>query len=303
MPLPFPDPEEEAPLSLEAPMIPAEIPAVAAPVESSRLNYFNYYTEVEEFFVARRGSPMMISPLDWSLVESWKEAGIPLAVILRGITRAFEKRTREVESSSIRKAFKKVNTLFYCQQSVMEEYATHLETHVGESPSGDASTQEETELSEAQAAENDLFPPATVRRYLEEVSAELEHTRQAVQFHATEMYPHTRWVETIDRAIAHLAELMGELPKPGEPRRTPINFEKMEQDLTWIEELLYTALCADAPPEVLTEATTEAVSQLKPHKKRMDAAVYQQTLENYRARQLRTRYQVPRLSLFYLRPE
>src|ERR687884_204513 len=55
----------------------------------ARLNYFNYFTEIEDAFIRRRGKHLLVSPLDWSLMESWKEMGVPLHVVLRGIERAF----------------------------------------------------------------------------------------------------------------------------------------------------------------------------------------------------------------------
>ena len=30
-----------------------------------RLNYYNYFTEIEEHFVRRRGKHLLISPMDW----------------------------------------------------------------------------------------------------------------------------------------------------------------------------------------------------------------------------------------------
>ena len=53
-------------------------------------NYFNYYTEIEEYFWKKRGAHLLVSPLDWAIVETWQKAGIPLPVVLRGIDRAFE---------------------------------------------------------------------------------------------------------------------------------------------------------------------------------------------------------------------
>lgn len=79
-------------------------------------NYFNYFTEVEEHFQLARGSGLfLLSPLDWALVESWKNAGVPLEAVLRGIDAAFEKwRSR-------RSKIQMVNSLAYCAQAVMVE--------------------------------------------------------------------------------------------------------------------------------------------------------------------------------------
>ena len=78
-------------------------------------NYFNYFTEIEEHFQRARGTGLfLLSPLDWALIESWKNAGIPLESVLRGIEEAFAKwRSRKVKRRN-------VNSLAYCAQAVME---------------------------------------------------------------------------------------------------------------------------------------------------------------------------------------
>jgi len=79
-------------------------------------NYFNYFTEVEEHFTRARGTGLfLLSPLDWALIESWKNAGVPLEAILRGIDAAFEKwRSRKTRTQM-------VNSLAFCAQAVMSE--------------------------------------------------------------------------------------------------------------------------------------------------------------------------------------
>lgn len=79
-------------------------------------NYFNYFTEVEEHFQRVRGTALfMLSPLDWAQLEVWKNSGIPLEAVLRGIDAAFEKwRSR-------RSRTQKVNSIAYCAQAVAEE--------------------------------------------------------------------------------------------------------------------------------------------------------------------------------------
>lgn len=81
-----------------------------------RWNYFNYFTEVEEHFQRARGTGLfLMSPLDWALVENWKNAGIPLEAVLRGIESAFEKwRARKQKG-------RMVNSIAYCAQAVQEE--------------------------------------------------------------------------------------------------------------------------------------------------------------------------------------
>src|SRR6476469_7376278 len=79
-------------------------------------NYFNYFTEIEEHFQKARGTSLfLLSPLDWALIETWKNSGIPLEAILRGIDAAFEKwRAKRTRAQM-------VNSIAYCAQAVMAE--------------------------------------------------------------------------------------------------------------------------------------------------------------------------------------
>src|SRR6476646_3388490 len=93
------------------------------------LNYFNYFTEIEERFQQRRGSLLMLSTLDWALIETWREAGIPLEAVLRGIDDAFDKHNLRAQRTAGR--VRKVNGLAWCSQSVMEATEQAMEAAVG----------------------------------------------------------------------------------------------------------------------------------------------------------------------------
>jgi len=79
-------------------------------------NYFNYFTEIEEHFQRARGTGLfLLSPLDWALIETWKNAGVPVEAVMRGIDAAFEKwRARKVKTQM-------VNSLAFCAQAVLTE--------------------------------------------------------------------------------------------------------------------------------------------------------------------------------------
>src|SRR5262245_17281750 len=89
------------------------------------MNYFNYFTEVEEEFVKRRGSHLLVSPLDWTLIETWKQRGIPLHIVLRGINSSFDGYDRRLSRG------RKVNSLFFCQQEVEAQFQEYVESRVG----------------------------------------------------------------------------------------------------------------------------------------------------------------------------
>ena len=79
-------------------------------------NYFNYFTEIEEHFQRARGTGLfLLSPLDWALIETWKNSGVPLEAVLRGIDAAFEKWRARRSRTQL------VNSIAYCAQAVMAE--------------------------------------------------------------------------------------------------------------------------------------------------------------------------------------
>ena len=81
-------------------------------------NYFNYFTEIEDHFQRARGTGLfLLSPLDWALIEAWKNAGIPLEAVLRGIDQAFDK----WRSRPPRARIQMVNSLAYCAQAIAVE--------------------------------------------------------------------------------------------------------------------------------------------------------------------------------------
>jgi len=84
--------------------------------EPESWNYFNYFTEIEEQFQRSRNTSLfLLSPLDWALIETWKDTGVPLEAVLRGIEAAFEKWRAKQKGQRL------VNSLAYCAQAVQEE--------------------------------------------------------------------------------------------------------------------------------------------------------------------------------------
>src|ERR1700755_1684165 len=92
-------------------------------------NYFNYFTEIEEYFWRKRGAHLLVSPLDWVIVETWQQAGIPLDAVLRGIDSAFESC-----AGSRRGAGRPLKSLAYCVDAVLESAALKAEAAAGAGP-------------------------------------------------------------------------------------------------------------------------------------------------------------------------
>src|SRR5260221_1602929 len=92
-------------------------------------NYFNYFTEIEEYFWKKRGAHLLVSALDWAIMETWQRAGVPLEAVLKGIDRAFESYQR-----SRRGAGKPLKSLAYCTDAVLQATEEGLEAAAGSAP-------------------------------------------------------------------------------------------------------------------------------------------------------------------------
>jgi len=260
------------------------------------LNYFNYYTEIEDAFVRRRGKHLLLSPLDWALIESWKAMGVPLHVALRGIEKSFD-------SYEARPRQRSVKSLFYCQEEVEAQYADWLEMQRGaaDAPGGTAAGGAAADEATAGAgrAETDAsarlpFPRAVIAGHLAECRAaveraSLERRGGAAGGGGGELS------EALGRASSRLSELERDFGAAARP-----DAEQLEAALTDLEGLIDRAVRAGVGADALASARAAAEGQLRPYRARMDVAVYEQTLENLLAKSLRERFRLPRLSLFHL---
>jgi hypothetical protein len=155
-------------------------------------NYFNYYTEVEEHFQKARGTGLfLLSPLDWALIECWKEAGVPLEAVLRGIDDAFEKwRGRKSK-------FRSINSLAYCAQAVIEQAQVMAGSAPPAAPRAVAPPFELEELRSYLAGN-----AAALRRAgSEEVAAALDRLAAEAESHYTNL-------EDLERRLAALEDKM-----------------------------------------------------------------------------------------------
>jgi hypothetical protein len=84
-----------------------------------------YFREVSRAFLERRGAPFFLSPRDLALVAAWERAGLPLAVVLEGIEKAFEPRRGRSGPRG------KVLALAFCRPAVERAFELHRERAVG----------------------------------------------------------------------------------------------------------------------------------------------------------------------------
>lgn len=247
------------------------------------MNYFNYFTEVEEEFVRRRGKPLLISPMDWALVESWKNAGIPLHIVLRAINQAFDAYDARAQK------YRKINSIFYCQQQVESTFAEYRLAQVGGDSASTPSEGEETSEAEPTRKE-EVFPKDVLFGFLARCDDEL----RAAASRATASGA-AALENSIGRARARLREIMVEVERS--PR---VDAEALERDLDGIDRMILEGASESLGEDELKKLRAEAQSHLRSYRKKMDKAIYEQTVQNFISRRLREMNTIPRMSLFYL---
>jgi len=224
------------------------------------LNYYNYFTEIEDAFIRRRGKNLLLSPLDWALIEGWQERGIPLHIVLRAIEAVFDGFDKQPNQN------RTIKSLFYCREEVEAQYAEWSAAQVGTHGNG-----------KAQA--DGLFSPESV----------VEHIERAIRTLSAIDEPNLR--EDLDRAIARLNELRADLGD---------DFEYIDRTLYDIESFVDRAVLTKTEKEHLKRLKKEISSQLKLYKSAMDAESYKNTFDLMLLKSLREELGVPRLGLFYL---
>jgi len=232
-------------------------------------NYFNYFTEIEERFQQRRGAILLLSTLDWALIETWLDAGIPLDAALRGIDAAFDK----YESRQKRGRMRRVNGLAWCAQAVMEAAEELREAAAGTAPAPE--TKDESGFEK------------------ERVAAHLEAAASALDAAVIAR-------EACTVTSARLRELATQARGATRNSPTAHEMEAVERILTVLEEKLFDALRAAAPEDLLVSLKEHAARELAPYRSRMGAVQLRQVEQQFVQKQLLVHYSLPRLSLFYM---
>src|SRR6266436_6780426 len=233
-------------------------------------NYFNYFTEIEEHFQRRRGGILLLSTLDWALIETWKSAGVPLEAVLRGVDDAFDKYDQRPSKS------KKVNSLAYCSQAVLAAAEDMKEAAVGAT-------------GEDKARREPGFEAAQIATFLRGNADKLEKAKlPEIAGFATGALAREEAVSL--REMAESIERTGKLPR----------LEDLERRLTVLEEKLFAVLMAATPDNELVNVRAEADREVAPYRRNMTAAQVWPLHKQYVHKWLLERCGVPRLSLFYM---
>jgi hypothetical protein len=232
-------------------------------------NYFNYFTEVEERYLRRRGGGLLLSTLDWALIETWKDASIPLAAVLRGIDAAFDKYDQRPSKT------KKINSLAYCSQEVLASAEEMKEAAVGAAA-----------IAERPRA-NQGFESETISAFLERNASELDAAK----------IPETAKVAQV--VVSNVAKTLRELAAQA-AGKSGGRLEELERRLTVLEEKLFAALLTSTSDEEIVSVRAEADRDLAPYRRKMSGPQIDQLQKQYVQKRLLEKYKLPRLSLFYM---
>ncbi len=224
-----------------------------------------YHAAVERHFVALRGSPLFVSPREWQLIHRWREAQIPLRVVKQGLDQAFANS----------KSRRPIRRLSYCRQTVEASYRRFREAVAGV---GKAGREKENQTTDG---------GSDIRDYLERLAKELAVVREKVDDTRSPMR------EAIDRTVKRLSAL-------NEEATEPIRLDDLERELETLEAALFEAAEAALEPEERETCRDAAERSFRDYQARMPADVFESALRSAYLKRVRSRFDLPALSLFYL---
>lgn len=232
------------------------------------MNYFNYFSEIEETFIRRRGKTLLLSPLDWTLIESWQKRGIPQHIVIRSIEKIFDDIAQDPKRNP------SVKSIAYCSDEVERQFRDWQLSQAGaggeEIAGGDSRNDEKEEILRHLSASIESLENAMAKAY--------EALKPAVSF-----------------SIKQLREIYEKCEK-----NSSINPEKIEQELSALETTLDKALLETSEQDIFEEAQAAVEEHLGKYAGKMQQDVYEKTFEQMVIKKLRERMGIPAFSLFYL---
>jgi hypothetical protein len=234
-------------------------------------NYFNYFTEIENYFWKKRGAHLLVSPLDWAIMETWQKAGVPLEAALKGIDQAFESYQR-----SRRGAGKPLKSLAYCTDAVLEAAEEQLEAAAGSSPKN------------GNAAAKDAFSREELKAYIAKNAAQMENAAHGMGPTDAEFAGRLR---EIAKSLCSATVL---LDAPG-----ALDLEDLERRLTILDDKLMALLMSIVSEETMLKIRREMDGQLAAYRRKMKAEQIALVEKQYLQKRLLEEFKLPRLSLYY----
>jgi hypothetical protein len=235
-------------------------------------NYFNYFTEIEEYFWKKRGAHLLVSPLDWAIMEAWQKAGVPLEAALKGIDKAFESYQR-----SRRGAGKPLKSLAYCTEAVLEAAEELQDAAIGSAP------------KVARAAVSEAFSRDDRKTYF---AKNVAHLKRAAEKSSQQQSGIAGGLAGIAESLESSGQL---LDAPG-----TLDLEDFERRLTILDEKIQALLTSHAPGELMLKIRREVDGQLATYRRKMKAEQLAMVEKQCVQKRLLEEFGIPRLSLFYL---
>lgn len=234
-------------------------------------NYFNYFTEIEEYFWKKRGANLLVSPLDWAIMEAWQQAGVPLEAALKGIDRAFESHARS------RRGSRPMKSLAYCTDAVLEAAEEAQEAAAGGHSKAD------------NRKKSGPFSRESLRSHFEKKSGQLERAAATLAGAQPEL------AARINESAHSLAQCSAILDSP-----SALDLEDLERRLTVLDDKIQAALLQHVGEELMLRLRREIDSQLAMYRSKMRAEQIALVERQYLHKRLLEEFRLPRLSLFYL---
>jgi hypothetical protein len=226
-----------------------------------------YFRLIENYFIQKRGNPMLLSPKEWALIRDWHEAQIPEEVVFRAIDRGFEKKKMDEEKSPV--------SLNYFKRIVKSEYKRFLKAKEG------AAAQPESQQETA----------ANIHQYLEKLQAHLEESeKQASEKGNQSLADLLRGCR--ERLSSQILQSLVENPT--------MELQRVEHQLTTLEKEIEQVLLSTISEPQLNKYREDAMRELKTFEDKIDLPVYQQMITRALIKSVRKLYNIPRLSLFYM---
>lgn len=236
-----------------------------------RWNYFNYFTVIENYFWKKRGANLLVSPLDWAIMEAWQQAGVPLDAVLEGIDHAFESYQRSRRGSG-----KPLKSLAYCTDAVLEAAEEQLEARAGSAPkNGNAGAKEPFSLDE-------------LRIYFAKNAAQIGGVAYAAGPHGAEFVGRLR---EIAQSLGDMTRL---LDTPG-----TLDLEDLERRLTILDDKMHAVLTSYVSEVTMLKIRREMDGQLAAYRRKMKAEQIALVEKQYVQKRLLEEFGLPRLSLYY----
>lgn len=226
----------------------------------------DYFRLIEEYFLQRRGNPVLLNPKEWALIREWYEKNIPQEVILRAIDRGFEKKEDDDKTSL---------SLRYFKRLVKSEHKRYLKSMEGKIP------------IQVETAPDTRSVQEFLTLLLDTLHNSSDKARTEGKF------------SLADFLLLKREQLENEIFIPFQGESSP-NLQRVEHQLTIMEKEIEQVLMQMISEEQIKLFKEDAMRELKIFEEKLEWPVYQEMIRRSLIKSIRKQYNIPRLSLFYM---